>query len=98
LHEATKNRPDFVLIGISLDTDAKALKRACDEHGITWPQVVGPKSGAAEAFEELDGVGIPYTCLIGPDGKLEAQHLRGPGMVEEVRKALPSVKSGDAGR
>jgi peroxiredoxin len=94
LHEATKDRPDFLLIGISLDTDAKALKKARDEHGMTWPQVFGPKSGASEAFEELDGMGIPYTCLIGPDGKLLAQHLRGRGMVEEVRR-LSSARNSE---
>ncbi|MBI4578778.1 MAG: carboxypeptidase regulatory-like domain-containing protein [Planctomycetes bacterium] len=86
VREATKDREDFVMIGISLDTDAKALQKACKEHGLTWPQVFGPKSGASEAFEELDGVGIPYICLIGPDGKLIAQHLRGPAMVGEVKK------------
>jgi peroxiredoxin len=93
LHEATKGRADFVLIGISLDTDAKALKKASEENGITWPQVFGPKSGASEAFEELDGVGIPYTCLIGPDGKLIAQHLRGPALGEQVKKLLASAAS-----
>lgn len=92
IHDATKDRADFILIGISLDTDAKALKKACEENGITWPQVFGPKSGASEAFEELDGAGIPYTCLIGPDGKLIAQHLRGPGMAEQVEKILNTGK------
>lgn len=96
LHKASRDRADFVLIGISLDTDAKALKRACDEHGISWPQIFGPRSGASEAFEELDGAGIPYTCLIGPDGKLLAQHLRGPEMVAEVRKLAPGL-SGSSG-
>jgi len=90
LHEAMKDRGDFVLIGISLDTDGKSLKKVIEEEGITWPQIFGPKSGAGEAFEELDGVGIPYTCLIGPDGKLIAQHLRGPDLKAEVSKLIGS--------
>lgn len=94
LYQATKGRADFVLIGISLDTDAKSLDKVCKEQGITWPQVFGPKSGASEAFEELDGVGIPYTCLIGPDGKLLAQHLRGPGMADEVKKLISPASEG----
>jgi peroxiredoxin len=89
VYEATKSRSDFVLIGISLDTDASAMKKACQDKGIAWPQAFGPKSGASEAFEALDGVGIPYICLIGPDGKLIAQHLRGPEMMKTVKAKLP---------
>ena len=44
---------------------------------------------AREVFETLSGYGIPYTCLVGPDGKLLAQHLRGPGMVDQVKEHLP---------
>jgi thiol-disulfide isomerase/thioredoxin len=92
IHAAMKDRADFVMIGISLDTDAAAFKKAVASQGIQWPQVFGPKSGASEAFEELDGVGIPYICLVGPDGKLLAQHLRGPGMADEVKKKCETKK------
>ena len=88
LHAATKSREDFVLIGLSLDTDEKAFNAALKKHGLDWPQAFGPKSGAFEAFEALDGTGIPYTCLIGPDGRLIAQHLRGPGLTDAVKKAM----------
>ncbi len=86
VYEAMKGRDDFILIGISLDTDRKALDKAMADNKIVWPQIFGPDSGANEAFEELDGVGIPYICLIGPDGKLIVQDLRGPQMVETVKK------------
>lgn len=89
LRAATKDRSDFLLLGISLDRDRDALKAAVKKHGIDWPQVFGPKSGGTEVFEVLNGVGIPYTCLIGPDGKILAQNLRGPEMVEEVNRHLP---------
>jgi len=90
LRKATEKRPDFVMIGVSLDMDRKAFEQAVEKHGLDWPQAFGPKSGAQETFETLDGVGIPYTCLIGPDGKLIAQDLRGPGLVDEIRKHLPA--------
>lgn len=88
LHEAMEKRSDFVLIGISLDTDREALKAAMQQRGIDWPQVFGPKSGAREAFEMLNGVAIPSTSLIGPDGTLLAQDLRGPGLTEAVKAAM----------
>ena len=97
VYAANKDRADFLMIGISLDTDAGDLKRTIASKGITWPQVFGPRSGASEAFEELDGTGIPYICLIGPDGKLLAQHLRGPGMVDEVRRQSKKTVSTTTG-
>lgn len=90
LYKAAKSRPDFLLIGISLDRDRKAFKKAVDDFEMHWPQVFGEKSGAEEAFAALDGTAIPYTCLIGPDGKIIAQHLRGPRLVDEVLKHLPT--------
>ncbi len=77
-----------MLIGVSLDTDREALKAAVQQHGIDWPQVFGPKSGAREAFEMLSGVAIPCTSLIGPDGTLLAQDLRGAGLTDAVKVAM----------
>lgn len=88
LRAGLKERADFALIGISLDTDREALKEALEEHEIDWPQVFGPKSGAREAFETFSGVAIPYTCLIGPDGTLLALDLRGPGLLDAVKEAM----------
>lgn len=88
VYEATKDRADVVMLGLNLDSERKAMQDAVKEHDIAWPQVSGPRSGAEEAFAELEGAGIPYICLIGPDGTMLAQHLRGPGMVDEVKKHL----------
>lgn len=92
VHEATKDRADFVMLGVSLDNDRQAFRNATETHGLEWPQVFGPQSGAEDAFNTLDGVAIPYICLIGPDGTILAQHLRGPEMLDEVQKHLPPVK------
>jgi peroxiredoxin len=92
VYEATKDRADFVMLGVSLDNDRQAFSKATDAHKLDWPQVFGPKSGAEDAFNALDGVAIPYICLIGPDGTVLVQHLRGPGMVEDVQKHLLPVK------
>ncbi|GMU20926.1 MAG: hypothetical protein AMXMBFR13_10220 [Phycisphaerae bacterium] len=90
LHKATRDRSDFLLLGISLDTDRNVLQDTLRSQEIEWPQIFGPHSGAAEAFEALDGVGIPYTCLIGPDGKIIAQNLRGPDLPERILTLMNS--------
>jgi len=59
LYEAMNKRADFVLIGVSLDTEKKDFEDAVSKKQITWPQVWGPESGGEETFEMLDGLGIP---------------------------------------
>jgi len=93
LHNAMKENPNFVMIGVSLDSDREALKEAIEEHEIVWPQIFGPKSGANEAFDTLNGFGIPFTALVGPDGKLLAQDLRGPEMAEQVKRTISKNKA-----
>ncbi len=88
LYEAMKDRPDFVLLGVSLDHDREAFRKVVEDHEMDWPQVFGEKSGARETFEILNGRMIPYACLIGPDGKMLAQQLRGPTIIQEVREHL----------
>lgn len=88
LQAAFGDRPDFLLLGISLDRDRSQFNSAVERHELTWPQVFGPKSGAQEAFEAFDGFALPYTCLIGPDGRLLAQRLRGAAIVDEVRRLM----------
>ncbi len=93
LQAKLKDRDDFVLLGVSLDRDRGELERVLREEKITWPQVFGPGSGAEEAFEAFSGEGIPYTVLIGPDGRILATELRGPGLVEEVQRLLAAPLS-----
>jgi peroxiredoxin len=95
LYEQAKERPDFLLLGISLDTDRTALNRFVTEHQMEWPQVFGPNSGAQKAFETFSGVGIPYTCLISPDGQILAQELRGPGMADRVIELMDDYKTSE---
>ena len=93
LHARMKDREDFLLLGVSLDRDRGDLERVLREERITWPQVCGPGSGAEEAFEAFSGLGIPYTVLIGPDGRVLATELRGPGLAEEVQRLLAAPLS-----
>ncbi len=88
LHHALRTRNDFVMIGVNLDRDRAAFDRTVKKNEMNWVHVTGPDSGAEKVFETLGGFGIPYTCLIGPDGKLIARGLRGEGLAEEVKKHL----------
>ncbi|HUU81888.1 MAG TPA: carboxypeptidase regulatory-like domain-containing protein [Phycisphaerae bacterium] len=88
IHDALGQRDDFVMIGISLDTDQKALQRFIKDQKIGWAQVYGPKSGAEKASRDYGAFAIPATFLIGPDGKIKSTDLRGPGMKDQVAKLV----------
>lgn len=92
LRKATKDRKDFIMIGVNLDQDRAAFDKAVEKHEMDWIHATGADSGAEKVFGTLDGFGIPYTCVIGPDGKLLAQHLRGESLPDEVGKLLPEEK------
>lgn len=93
LHEKVRERSDFVMIGLSLDRSQADLEAAVKSNGIEWAQAFGPGSGAEEVFEVLGGAGIPYNCLIGTDGRILAQSLRGEALVPAVEQLAPPVTS-----
>ena len=86
LTDGTSVAADFVLIGISLDTDERSLRRFIKDQKIEWPQVFGPKSGAEKASRDYGAFAIPATFLIGPDGKIKATNLHGPSMKDRIAK------------
>lgn len=88
VHEAFAKRDDFLLIGISLDTDEQALRRFLKDQKVSWPQVVGQDSGAEKAARDYGAYAIPATFLIDPCGNIEALDLHGPNMKDQVAKAL----------
>ncbi|HZL37138.1 MAG TPA: redoxin family protein [Tepidisphaeraceae bacterium] len=53
----------LILLGVSLDRDAAAMKNGAKAAGLSWPQTIDPK------LSNLFGVdSIPRTFLVGPDG------------------------------
>lgn len=96
LHEATKARSDFVLIGVSLDSNRAALDKFVKEKGVGWLQVFG--DGGAEAAAAAFGVrAIPATFLIGPDGNVIATSFHGSSMRENVLQRLSEHSNVDGG-
>jgi peroxiredoxin len=88
VHKAFADRDDFVMIGISLDQDQKALERFLTDQKVTWPQAFGQKGGTEKASRDYGAYAIPAVFLIGPDGKVTATDVRGPGMKDQIGRLL----------
>ena len=77
----------FEIIGVSLDSDAEAWKKAIADLGMTWPQISDLQGWDCEGAATYVVRAIPATVLI-KDGKIVARDLRGEKLAEKVEELL----------
>jgi thiol-disulfide isomerase/thioredoxin len=80
----------FEILGISLDraTDEEKLRKTIADKGMSWRHVFDGKYWQAEVAQLYDVSSIPFTVLVGKDGKVVATNLRGAKLGEAVKAAL----------
>ncbi len=87
-------RKDFMIIAISRDHDVEVVREHLQRHPqVVWPQIVGPASGVPQAVESFGVSALPEVFLIGPDGKVIANKLRG----ERIEQAVDEAMKGHTG-
>ncbi len=97
LHRALGARKDFAMLGVSLDSDEKTVRKFLADKKLVWPQVFGAQAGANRMADRYGAGAIPCTYLIGPDSKIVAADLGGKSLADEVRKRIEKPRlSGDA--
>lgn len=89
----------FEILGISLDRerDKEKLVQTIKDKGMSWRHVFDGKYWQAEIAQLHDVNSIPFTILIGRDGKVIATNVRGEKLEAMVAKALaasPETPSG----
>lgn len=67
----------FRIIGISLDTDREAWKKAIEEYSIPWTQLSDLKGFTGSFTRTYKIRGIPTCILIDPQGKIIMRNARG---------------------
>lgn len=85
-----KYRTDgFNIIGVSLDSDRDQLESFLKKmNGMTWPQYFDGKGWENTLAVKYGVQAIPFTILIGPDGKIIGKDLRGEALGKAVAAAL----------
>ena len=79
------------MIGISADKDEKTvLSWLKMKGGLPWTEVFDGRSGPIQQQYRITV--FPTNYLVGPDGKIIAQNLRGPALMEAVDKAMADLK------
>jgi thiol-disulfide isomerase/thioredoxin len=79
----------FEIIGVSLDSDRDKLDAFLKkEAGMSWPQFYDGQGWSNELAVKYGVESIPFTVLVGPDGKIIQTNLRGEALGTAVAKAL----------
>lgn len=88
VQEAFKGDDRLAIVGLSMDDDPDAPRRYSEMKGLTWTNGFIGQWDQTEVDDQIGIGGIPDIRLIGPDGKLIANNLRGERILEAVRNAL----------
>jgi peroxiredoxin len=78
----------FAMIGLSLDPQPNDPIQYIAKNGLSWNQGFLGDWDSAPVVKDYDVTGIPSIWLIGPDGKIVKQHLRGEKIMSAIATAL----------
>ncbi|MEI7534647.1 MAG: TlpA disulfide reductase family protein [Verrucomicrobiae bacterium] len=79
----------FEIIGVSLDSERDKLDAFLKKtDGMTWPQYFDGQGWQNKLAGKYGVESIPFTVLVGPDGKIIGTSLRGEALGVAVEKAL----------
>lgn len=83
----------FDVVAISLDRDREALEEFLADEQIPWANLFDDQSGGRNPMAERYNIrAIPSTFLVGRDGKVIAQNLRGPALAQRLEKLFAAEK------
>jgi peroxiredoxin len=92
----------FEIVSISVDSAKQPLTNFLEKRSLPWIHALNGDAPRIESSPaaQYAVTSIPYTVLIGRDGKIAAVNLRGPALEDAVAKALAqpvddSVPTGD---
>jgi peroxiredoxin len=82
-----KNR-NFTILGVSLDQNGDAWKKAVEKDGLSWPQVSDLQAWNNSAAALYHVQSIPQNFLVDPNGKIIAKNLRAEQLETKLCEVL----------
>jgi thiol-disulfide isomerase/thioredoxin len=87
LYNKYKNK-GFTIYSVSLDDDKDKWMQAIEKDGLTWTHVSDLGGWNSSVCRQFNISSIPFTILVGKDGKIVAKGLRGPELEAKVAELL----------
>jgi peroxiredoxin len=79
---------NFTILGVSLDKDKDAWKKAIAQDHLSWTQMSDLKYWNSQAVETFGFQGIPFNVLVDPSGKVIGESLRGEELDAKLKQVL----------
>lgn len=79
----------FTVLGVSLDEDGDAWKKAIEKDKLTWTQVSDLQGWTSSVAQLYNVQSIPANFLIDKTGKIVASNLRGEALKAKLAEILP---------
>ena len=91
-YEQNKDKPNFALIGLSLDKDTKEPIDYAKKNDLQWINGFLGNWGDDKVTKLYNVRGIPSIWLIGPDGKVLEKGLRGANIYKAIEKHMKNAE------
>jgi peroxiredoxin len=75
---------NFIIIGVSLDSQKSPWKSAIESDGLIWPNMSDLKGWNSEAVSAYEIGSIPSSVLIDPNGIIIEKNLRGVALATKL--------------
>lgn len=76
------------IVSVSLDNDEEAWKKSVKDEKMSWTQLSDLQGNESPVVKLYSITGIPFTLLVGQDGKILAKDIRGTELETAIKKAL----------
>ena len=76
----------FDILGVSLDRDLAAWKRAIEQDGLPWRHISDLKGWQSQHAQLYSVNSIPQTVLVDKEGKIIARNLRGESLEAKLKE------------
>ena len=80
------NGKGFEILGVSLDRDAGAWKKAIEQDGLSWRHISDLKGWNSDHAKLYSVSSIPQTLLLDREGKIIQRNLRGEQLGEKLKE------------
>ena len=84
----TKYGPAFTVLGVSLDTNAKAMSDYLAENRLPWPQIFEEGGLDSRPANQLGILTLPTMILVDQQGKVVNRNIAIADVEAEVKKLL----------
>ena len=76
------------IIGVSLDQDRSEMIKVTRQQGMAWPEYFDGQGWDNKLWKQFGSNGIPYTILLGPEGKVLFAGHPAAGLDQAVERAF----------